>query len=180
MPHLIVSLHARYADLVLVGQSGGEGETIDVGPALAEDVVMTCGRPVLTLPFAGHFPSIGKRPLVAWNGTREATRAVHDAMTILAKADLVTVLSVTEPNPDHLPGAEICTHLARHGVKAESRHSVAGELGVGDVLLNAVADYGADLLVMGAYGHSRLRELVLGGPSRHLLNVMTCPVLMSH
>ncbi len=118
--------------------------------------------------------------LVAWNGTREAARATHDALPFLTQADKVVVLGVSASGEDHIPGADLSTHLARHGVSVEIHNREANDVSVGDAILNAASDYGADLLVIGAYGHSRLRELVLGGVTRHLLRHMTIPVLMSH
>ncbi len=141
---------------------------------------MNSCRPVIALPFAGEFKTLGRRVLVAWNGSREAARATHDALPFLTQADKVMVLSVNATGEEHIPGADISTHLARHGVGVEIHNRVQGNIGVGDAILNAASDYGADLLVIGAYGHSRLRELVLGGVTRHLLRHMTVPVLMSH
>ena len=106
--------------------------------------------------------------MVAWSATRESTRAVHDAMGMLEKADEVVVFSVNPEDKDHIAGADICTHLARHGVNATPRHIVAPDMRVGDSILSAVADNGIDMLVMGGYGHSRLREFILGGVSQHL------------
>ena len=91
----------------------------------------------------------------------------------------MTVFSVN-PDHDHLPGAEIANHLARHGVKTDVRHTVATDIDVGDAILNAVSDHAAHLLVMGAYGHSRMREFVFGGATRYILRHMTAPTLLSH
>jgi len=116
---------------------------------------------------------VGQRVVVGWNSTREAARAVNDAMPLLVAAEVVTVLTIDarEAPLGHgqLPGADISLHLARHGVKAQVEQTVSADLSVGDVLLSRAADLGADLLVMGAYGHSRLRELLLGGATRTLL-----------
>lgn len=175
-----VALHARYADVTVIGQSeNDEGER-----PLPDALVMDVGRPVLVVPYAGSFDTIGERVLVAWNGSREATRAVHDALPILKKAKLAHVIAV---NPSggmaghgDVPGADICLHLSRHGVNAVCEHIKSEDLNVGEMLLSRAADESADLIVMGAYGRSRLRELVLGGATRHLLRHMTVPVLMSH
>ncbi len=118
--------------------------------------------------------------MIAWRATREATRAVHDAMPVLEQAEEVIVCSVNPDDRDHLAGAEICTHLARHGVNATPRHIVAPDMGVADCILSAVADNGIDLLVMCGYGHSRLRELAFGGATREIMHAMTCPVMISH
>ncbi|HSV28016.1 MAG TPA: universal stress protein [Candidatus Omnitrophota bacterium] len=176
-----VALHARYCDITVIGQNeiGEDGER-----PLADALVLDVGRPVLVVPSAGTFPTIGERVLVAWNGSREATRAVHDALPLLKSAKLAHVIAV---NPSggmaghgDVPGADICLHLTRHGVNAVCEHVRSEDLNVGQMLLSRAADEDADLIVMGAYGRSRLRELVLGGATRHLLRHMTVPVLMSH
>jgi nucleotide-binding universal stress UspA family protein len=177
-------LHARYADLTILGQLDPDpGHPESVGPR-PELVALASGRPILVIPYAGHFDKVGRRVVVGWNSTREAARAVNDAMPLLAAAEIVTVLTIDarEAPRGHgqVPGADISLHLARHGVKAQVEQTVSADLSVGDVLLSRAADLGADLLVMGAYGHSRLRELLLGGATRTLLGNMTIPVLMSH
>ncbi len=177
---LLLAMHAAYADLVIVGQTGVGDDRVPGTYDLPDELVMTCGRPVLSVPYAGKFKTVGDRVLIAWNGTREATRAVHDSMPVLRRASHVIVYSVNAPSSEHIPGADICTHLARHGVTAEAKHTVARDIEVGDALLAAVADFSCDLLVMGGYGHSRFRELTLGGATRHLMGQMTIPVMMSH
>ncbi len=175
-----VASQGRYADIVIVGQHDPEAPHDESGNNLAEDVAVHSCRPVLAVPFAGEFKSMGKRVIVAWNGSREAARATHDALPFLTRADKVLVLSINTPERRHIPGADISTHLARHGVRVEIHNREHDEVGVGDAILNAASDYGADLLVIGAYGHSRFRELVLGGVTRHLMRHMTLPILMSH
>lgn len=177
-----VLLHSRYADLVVASQSGAEDNEDADADRLPESVVLGAGRPTLLVPRFGKFPKLGENVLVAWNRTREATRAVHDALPLLVKARKVTVMEV---NPEsgrapHMPGADIAQHLARHGVNAEASSVVGADIDVGDMILSRLVDLGADLLVMGAYGHSRLREFAFGGATRHLLRHMTVPVLMSH
>jgi len=178
-----VALQARYADLVVMGQP----DPRDPGPAglgIIESVLFSSGRPVLLLPFAGAPARLGGRALVAWNASREATRALHDALPLLRLMQRVTLLTVNaEVGPaghGEQPGADIAAHLARHGLEVTVRNVAGSEIAAGDVLLNEAADLGADLIVMGAYGHSRLRELMLGGATRTLLRQMTAPVLMSH
>jgi nucleotide-binding universal stress UspA family protein len=175
-------LHGRYADLVVVGQGiDVDDPTGDLG-ALPEELALSMGRPVLVVPRYGTFPAIGDHVLVGWNGSREAARAVNDALPLLRRAQKVTVLSVNPADrPDErIPGADITLHLARHGVDAAAAQTRGEDISVGDMLLSHAADVGADLLVIGAYGHSRLREMVLGGVTRQLLQHMTVPVLMSH
>jgi nucleotide-binding universal stress UspA family protein len=178
------ALHARYADLAILGQLDPDRVETELLRPRPEQVALASGRPVLVVPYAGHFAEIGRRIVVAWNATREAARAVGDAMPLLVSAELVTVLTIDarEGTGGHgeLPGADIALHLARHGVKAQIERTVSAGLPVGEVLLSRLADLGADLLVMGAYGHSRMREVLLGGVTRSLLRSMTVPVLMSH
>jgi nucleotide-binding universal stress UspA family protein len=176
------AVHARYADLAVVGQGLDASELGPEASLLPEELVMVVGRPVLIVPSYGTFPTVGERVLVGWNGGREATRAVNDALPLLARARKVTVLTVDPAvGPDRrLPGADIALHLARHGITVEASQTQATDIEVGDVLLSYAADIGADLIVIGGYGHSRFREMVLGGVTRHLLRHMTVPVLMSH
>lgn len=179
-----VSLHARYADIAVVGQTDPEGEELNAGVPLADHLVVEAGRPVLVVPFAGRFPAVGSKVMVGWNASREATRAVNDALPILRMAKQVNVWAVNPTGGQYghgeVPGADICLHLARHGVNAVCEYIKATDIDVGNQLLSRAADDGVDMLVMGAYGRSRLRELVLGGATRHILRHMTVPVLMSH
>jgi nucleotide-binding universal stress UspA family protein len=178
----MTKLHARYADLTVVGQ----GRDITNAPYdlnfLPEELALGVGRPIVVVPRYGTFEKVGERILVAWNGSREATRAVHDALPLLQRASKVTILSIN-PESDsgpRVPSADIALHLARHGVAAEAASTPGLDMGVGDFLLSRAADLSVDLIVMGAYGHSRVREMVLGGVTRHMLQNMTVPVLMSH
>ena len=178
-----VALHARYCDLVVIGQPD-PGQRGGRGIGLAIDDLMACGRPILAVPFAGHFTTIGRHVLVGWNGSGEAARALNDAMPLLRHAEKVTVLAIN-PRPGiggdgDTPARDIALHLARHGIAAEAAHTVAKDIGEGDALLSYAADISADLLVCGMYGHSRLRERAFGGVTRSLLTEMTIPVLMAH
>jgi nucleotide-binding universal stress UspA family protein len=181
-PAVAMRLSARYADLIVAGQpeAGDEGEL----QGLADELVLSAGRPVLFAPYAGRFATVGKRVLVAWDGGREAARAVSDALPFLQTADNVEVAVFDPERAAHRhgeqPGADIGLYLARHGVKVQvARQSGAG-FDVGSQILSRAADTGADLIVMGAYGHARVRELMLGGVTRTMLEAMTAPVLMSH
>ncbi len=168
----VASLCARYSDLAVIGQTDPEGPTAGSARDLPERMLLGSGRPALVVPYAGRFDSIGQRVLVAWNGSREATRAVNDALPLLERASRVIVLSVNPPDPGSgrgaPPGADIALHLARHGVRAEASAVTTEDVRVDDMLLSQASDVNADLLVMGAYGHSRLGELVLGGATRHM------------
>jgi nucleotide-binding universal stress UspA family protein len=178
------ALHARYSDLTILGQRDPDNDAMALIRPRPERVTLASGRPILVVPYAGHFEVIGKCVLVAWDASREAARAIADAMPLLATADAVTVLAVDpQSGPDghgDLPGADIALHLARHEVKAQIERTVSAGVPIGELLLSRAADLGADLLVMGAYGHSRARELLLGGATRSILASMTIPALMSH
>ena len=178
-----VALHARYADVVIVGQHDPDGSNPQA-TAIVEHVLFSAGRPVLVVPYAGEHPVAGNRVLVGWKPSREAARAVNDALGILSKAEMATVFSVNPKNGidahGEEPGADIALHLARHGIKVEVEHTVAPDVADADILLNQASEMSADLIVIGAYGHSRIREMVLGGVTRTLLKQMTVPVLMSH
>ncbi len=175
-------LHARHFDLVVVSQGAARPEEATPADGLPETIVMASGRPALVIPRYGKFPVVGEQVMVAWNGSREATRAIHDALPILERAKSVTVMEVNPrtASAPRIAGADIATHLARHGVKVEVSSTVANDIEVGDAILSRLADLGADLLVMGAYGHSRLREYAFGGATLHILRHMTIPVFMSH
>ena len=178
-----VALHARYADLCVLGQEDPDG-TQQAATATLEAALFDSGRPVLVIPYAGSFETIGSRVLVGWNASAQAARAVHDALPLVRPGGSVTISAVNprrgiDAHGDE-PGADIARHLARHGLTVQVEHTVAPEIGAGDMLLNRASELSADLLVMGAYGHSRLRETILGGVTRTLLRQMTIPVLMAH
>jgi nucleotide-binding universal stress UspA family protein len=178
-------LQARYSDLLIVGQDDPHERTVVQAPGVAEYVLMNSVSPVLFVPHAGAFPTMGERVVIAWDGGMEAARAVHGAIPILRRAKLVQVAVFDATvGPDahgEEPGADIALFLARHGVKVDvSRHVTGGEIDIGNAILSHVSDFGADLLVMGGYGHSRFREVLLGGATRTVLRSMTTPVLMSH
>lgn len=183
-PTGMTALHGRYADLILVGQPAPDDFEAALFRPVPQEVALTSGRPVLIIPYTGTWDEIGRHVLVGWNASREATRAVNDAIPLLADADSVTVLTIDpdEGPAEHgeVPGADIALHLARHGVKVATEATVSGGMDVGNVLLSRANDLAVDLLVMGAYGHSRFRELVLGGATRTVLESMTVPILMTH
>lgn len=174
----VMSVAVRYSDLAVIGQANPDDPRAE--DELPDELVLAVGRPLLVWPYAGTHAEPGRQVMLAWNGTREAVRALHDAMDFLVSADKVVISTVNPPDRSHVPGADIAAHLARHGITAEVHPINAPELDAGNAILSAAADFGSDLLVMGAYGHSRLRELALGGVTRHVLRTMTVPVLMSH
>ena len=181
------AIHARYVDLAIIGQIDpkSKDETKPPFPLLPEEVALSAGRPILVMPYSMDAITTGNRILVAWNAQREATRAVNDALPLLSKAESVTVLVV---NPEtwmmaphgQEPGADIALHLARHGVTVQVDVTHSDDARVGEVLQAKASETDADMIVMGAYGHSRTRELILGGATRDILREMTVPVLMSH
>jgi nucleotide-binding universal stress UspA family protein len=174
---------ARYADLVMIGQHDAD-DPADQTEGLAGRLVLGSGRPCLVIPYIGTQETLGKHVLVAWNAGREAVRAVNDAMPILQAAESVSVLAVDPPSGTRgegpIPSADICHHLARHGVHAEAASGMVEDIDIGSFLLSHAADRGVDMIVMGAYGHSRLSEMMLGGVTKSMLQHMTVPVFMSH
>jgi nucleotide-binding universal stress UspA family protein len=175
---------AALYDLVVVGQPNPDARLTGAIGLRPEEIVLSCGRPVLVVPYAGEFPDVGREILVAWNGRREATRALHDAMFLLPEAESVTLIEIDPPAPGAAApaasAAQVAAALTRRGIAAKAQTDTAGDIGVSDLLLSRAADLDADLIVMGAYGHSRMREFVLGGVSRDIFRHMTVPVLMSH
>jgi nucleotide-binding universal stress UspA family protein len=179
-----VALHARYADLTILGQRNPDDTSLAAEGNVVATTLLSSGRPVIALPYVGDFPVIGRKVLIAWKSTREAARAINDAVPLLQQADAVTVLAI---NPQggikgdgEVPAADVALHLARHGVKASAAHTVAKEVAEGEALLNYASDLQSDLIVAGGYGHSRMREFVFGGVTRTLLTAMTAPVFLSH
>ncbi len=174
--------HSRGADLVIAGQTDPDWEPSPLAD-VAEHLALSSGRPVLVVPYVGRYPSIGRNVVISWKATRESARAAFDALPLLQQAEHVQILEIDEKTPRR-EGASvdstIAVALARHGIKPTVRTSIAGDISVGDEILSRLADMGADLLVMGAYGHSRMRELVFGGVTRHIAKHMTVPTLFSH
>ena len=172
----------RTFDLVVYGQANPDYR-LPTG-FRPVDIVMASGRPMLVVPYAGDVAAVGKRVLIAWDGTREAARTLHDALPLIAKAEAVTVITVraresADAGAD-LSLGRVVRHLARHQIPARFEETPRGDIRTADVLLSRASDLDADLLVAGAYHHSQLREAIVGGVSRELLDHMTVPVLMSH
>jgi len=171
---------AHGADLVIVGQRETE-PAAGTPPDLAERLALHTERPVLVVPHIGVEAPIGKNVLLCWNGHREAGRAASGALPILKKAAKVTVLAIDPPNEEQgKPAADVVEWLTRHGVKAALVRDTAADIDIGDIILSRAADEAADLVVMGVYGHSRMREMVMGGVSRTVLASMTVPVRVAH
>ena len=172
---------AKSFDLTILGQLSPEIRSTGFRP---DEIIIATGRPVLMVPYAGTFDTVGRRALVAWDGTREAARAANDALPLLQNAEAVTVMFVGARETalaEQRPSIErMVHHLQRHGIPARTEETLQGDLRISDVLLSRAADLAADLLIAGAYHHSQLREALVGGVSRELLDHMTVPVLMSH
>jgi nucleotide-binding universal stress UspA family protein len=170
---------ARAHDVSVVGQTEPEGSPAE--DLILEGALFNSGRPVLVVPYIQKDPVKLDRVLLCWDGSRNAARAVADSMPLMQRAKTIDVITIaTTDKPKELPGADIAHHLARHGLKVELKRIVAPDTDVANTILSYVADSSADLVVMGGYGHSRLREFVLGGATRGMLSAMTVPTLMAH
>jgi nucleotide-binding universal stress UspA family protein len=177
----LIQTHAAYTDLIVVSQEGNPfdlEQPIDPSPGA---LALSSGRPVMVVPGRVGSYDVGSNILVAWKSSAESVRAVHDALPFLQKAKTVTVL---EANPQdsgkRLVGAEIAQHLARHGVRVSAMSVKEASVSDGQLILARAAEIGADMIVMGAYGHSRLREVVLGGVTKHVLKQQNIPIFMAH
>lgn len=175
---------ARRSDIVIVNQPPAKSGDVVAGREFIERILLSTGRPTLLLPRDGRTTLAADLVIVGWNGRREAARAAFDAIPLLKRAKKVEIVWVDPemeyPHPGSGPGAELAASLERHGINAAIKALSTGGREVGEALMTRVADSGAELLVMGAYGHSRLSELILGGATRSVLSEMKCPVLFSH
>jgi nucleotide-binding universal stress UspA family protein len=171
---------ARRFDLAIVSQAEPEARSME--ELIAETTLFESGRPTLIVPYIQKAPLKLDRVMVCWDGSRPAARAIADAMPLLERAGRVEVVIVANERgkQDEIAGADIGQHLARHGLKVDVNRIAGGDIDVADALLSHAADSSADLMVMGGYGHSRLREFVLGGVTHSILRSMTAPTLMSH
>jgi nucleotide-binding universal stress UspA family protein len=177
-------LYARHFDMTIVGQIDSAHPPLGTRRRVPEALFLNSGRPALIVPFAGQFSSIGQKVLVGWDGSRAAARAVNDAMPFLKMAAAVEVITFQHDEIDadglDTDPTAIVSHLAQHGLHPAAATRELREESVADALLSHATTMGADLLLIGGYGHSRLREIVLGGTTRAVLRRMTMPVLMSH
>lgn len=171
---------ARPFDLTVVTQA--EPDALAPQELIVEAALFNSGRPVVVVPYIHKDGPKLERAMVAWDGSRTAARAVGEAMPLLHRAKNVDVVTVTgeKDMADEIPGADLARHLARHDLNVEVNDVPTGSLDVASALLSYAADNAIDFIVMGAYGHSRLREFVLGGATRGMLEAMTVPTLMSH
>lgn len=174
----------QQSDMIIIGQHDDNSADGSVPEDMPEHLVLETGRPVLIIPYAGEFKSVGKKVLVAWTPGRESVRALNDAIPLIAEAKKVRVVAIN-PNKKNqkasgVTAEQAAAHLTRHGIKTESDQFSTRGVDEGNLILNCLADERADLLVMGAYGHHRFRELILGGVTQKVFKNMTTPVLMSH
>lgn len=175
--------YARYTDLLILGQSQPD-DPDNVSASLADNLVLEGGAPCLVIPYIGSRAAIGKHIMLAWNGSRESARAMKDALPLLKQADKVSVLMIKPKSHDEestqIQTKTMRAYLAAHDINSEFDICIDNHLDPGDVIIAESIDNDIDLIVMGAYGHSRLRELVLGGATHKLLQQMTVPVFISH
>jgi nucleotide-binding universal stress UspA family protein len=171
---------ARRFDLALAGQ--GEPDKGAVEDMIAEGALFESGQPLIVVPYIQKAPLKLDRVMICWDGSRPAARAIAGAMPFLELAGQVEVVIVASESgkKDEIEGADMGQHLARHGLKVDIHRIAGGDIDVADALLSHAADLGADFMVMGGYGHSRMREFVLGGVTHSIMRSMTVPVLMAH
>jgi nucleotide-binding universal stress UspA family protein len=171
---------ARRFDLAVVGQARPkEGASEEL---LIEGALFESGRPVVVVPFVQTKAVSLERVLVCWDGSRPATRAIADALPILGRAKAIDIVAVSgeRGKGGELAGTNMARHLTRHGLTVALKRVSSGDVDVPSAIRAQIAETGADFMVMGGYGHSRLREFILGGVTRTILTSSTIPVLMSH
>ena len=171
---------ARRFDLAIIGQP--QPDVTSIEQIIGETTLFESGRPVIMVPYIQKAPFKNDNVMICWDGSRPAARAVADALPIMGKSGRVEIVIVANERgkQDEIEGADIGQHLARHGLKVDVHRISGGNIDIGDALLSHAADSGADFMVMGGFGHSRLREFVLGGVTRSIFESMTVPVLLSH
>jgi nucleotide-binding universal stress UspA family protein len=178
-----IAERARFADLLLLGQFDTENPHGISAFLLPAKVVFGAASPILVVPNAGRFGDIGRRIVATWDGSREAARAIRDAMPLLKRAEQVLLIAVDLVRQGHMhdgaDASQLAAHLGRHGVQVVVEEISSGKTSVTDTLLTQAAEFGADLLVMGAYGHSRIWEFVVGGTTPEVLERAQIPVLIS-
>lgn len=176
-----VLVHCRPTDLVVIGQSNPD-KPEPMRELLIETVLFESGVPVMLVPYIGSTAFQPKNVLVGWDGSSTATRAIHAALPVLEKAEKITVLVIEKraSRDEGQPGADVANYLARHNMDVTVDVVINPQASVADTVLNHVSDNGNDLVVMGGYGHSRMREFLFGGATREILEAMTVPVLMAH
>jgi nucleotide-binding universal stress UspA family protein len=178
-----LAMHARYCDLAIIGQADPHDTSRNVNIKFPEIVVLESGGPVLILPFHYDYQYAGKRILIAWNASPAIRKAIQFALPLLYRAEVVQVVIFNaETHPEvfgESPGTDIAQYLARHGITVEIIQRTV-KTAIGNALISLSESLGSDLIVMGCYGHARLREIVLGGTTRTVFKSMTVPVFMTH
>ncbi|SCA55808.1 putative Universal stress protein UspA [Candidatus Terasakiella magnetica] len=175
-----VTWAARTSDIAILGQYDWSKNYSAIPSDLAENVIVHSGRPALVIPFAGDFANIGTRCLVAWNGGRESSRALNDAIPMMKDAKIVEIFAIQKEGVKRPSENELVEHLDKYGIPAKAAHAKRENVGVTDLLLSHAADESSDLIVMGAHGHYGVSHMLRGGNTREILKHMTVPVLMSH
>lgn len=179
-----LSYLARHADLSFMGQPSPDENVATFHESLLDGVLFASGRPVYIVPYVGRPNPSVRKAVVAWDGGKKVARALNDAIPLLQDRGGKTVLLIINPEERKRvhgihPGRNIAEHLAKHGVEADIVVQTTNGLTPDTIMLNYLADAGADLLIMGAYGHSRLREKTFGGVTNAIMHQMTAPVFMS-
>lgn len=185
LPSESLSRLARCTDLLIISQENDNDIEAAQEIELVEQTMLSTGRPVMVVPNAGAFPIVGDRVLLSWDGSRESARALSDALPLLRRASSVVVLTMDEGDTRGKNAAstldELLAYFSAHGLPApETANRDIKGVGVGETILNAAADFSSDLIVMGAYGHSKLRQWAMGGATSSILRSMTVPILFSH
>lgn len=175
-----VTWASRTSDIAILGQYDWSKNYSALPSDLAENVIIHSGRPALVIPFAGEFPTIGKRCLVAWNGGRESARALNDAIPLMVGAKIVEIFAIQKDGVKRPSEDELVAHLDTYNIPSKAAHATRDNVSVTDLLLSHAADESTDLIVMGAHGHYGVSHMLKGGNTREILKHMTVPVLMSH
>ncbi len=171
---------ARTSDIAILGQYDWSVNYKGIPSDLAENVIIHSGRPALVIPFAGEFPKVGSRCLVAWNGGRESARALNDAIPMMAGSEVVEIYAIQKEGVKRPDADDLVTHLEKYNINAVAVRDKQEGASVTDLLLSHAADEGSNLIVMGAHGHYGVSHMLKGGNTREILKHMTVPVLMSH
>jgi len=179
----LITMQAYYTDLVIIGQANFSAPVINIPTDLVERVVLSCGRPVLIVPYSGIFKTAGERIMVAWKAGRESIRSVNDSLPHMKKALFIDIVAgsdrINSDTIDHTLQA-ISIFLQKHGIKSSHESINAGNFPIGDLLLNNICEKKIDMLVMGAFAPNRIGKLEMSPVARHVLTHLTAPVLMSH
>ncbi|NVK20123.1 MAG: universal stress protein [Methylocystaceae bacterium] len=175
-----VTWATRTSDIAILGQYDWSTNYSGIPSDLAENVILHSGRPVLVVPFAGEFKTVGQRCLIAWNGGRESARALNDAIPMMKDAKMVEVFAIQKEGVKRPSEKELVVHLEKYGIPCKTAHDRRDKVSITDLLLSHAADEGSDLIVMGAHGHYGVSHMLKGGNTREILKHMTVPVLMSH